>query len=339
MQTSNNTPAQLPIAGGIACILYSGFSPLCTALWKEVAGFEALMQFFSIICIDNEEIRTIIKNSDLIQIEYVPCIIHIQQGGSIDTYQGHRAIDWMKQYLNTVAAANTQRTPGGMPISSLQDLGLDDAPTGDSMDKLRETMSDIQPLSDDEKEAQLTGAQAKMYEPLRMKEHHPDLTSRSHRNPFEAMREQVVLNPAYEEEQIIDHTTQQQMVPPPPTKTIIQDLTLYEDDDIDPMINDDPSGMNAPREEEIKIVGAKQPIRQPPQNDRQSRAAARQDPSGMNVAGGRVQGGQQYHRNKKSQAIKDRAAELGEVREKQEAVHSRTKQDALQPQRRAALRK
>lgn len=78
-------------------LLFSNFSPKCKEL-KESLSQEHL-NLFKPICIDSEEIREIILNSENINIEYVPCLLEGYSDGTIAKYENEQLLYKIKELI------------------------------------------------------------------------------------------------------------------------------------------------------------------------------------------------------------------------------------------------
>lgn len=293
--------------GGVIALLYSEFSNSCTKLRQQLLTDEFL-PFFQLICVDSEEVRSIIQSSENIQIHTVPCVIHIQDDGNVLTFENEKAFEWIMQFVKLAQqfVKKPLVTQGGMPISSLQQLGISTPAYLPSQESL--------PV-----EQPAPGLQGRYPGSIKMKEVQPDIPSRSRRAPFEAMRE---ITHAAEEE----YEQQEELPSHKPPVKLIQDLSnIMEEDESEPLLEEDPSGMGVPRTDDIPIAGGKQPIK--PQNS---------DMSGMGSSRPGQEG--KWARTERGKAIKNMAKNLSKMRENDTAQQNSSRIAPLQPQRKAAMK-
>lgn len=77
-------------------LLYSKYSPNCKILMENVKTSGA--DFIFPLCIDNQEVRSRIKNSRF-SISTVPCLLVVYGTGSVEKYEGNTAHSWIDSLL------------------------------------------------------------------------------------------------------------------------------------------------------------------------------------------------------------------------------------------------
>ena len=78
--------------------LYSKYSPNSKKLLDIM---KKNLNDISYICVDNDFVRNRIKNNKNIIVNYVPCILIINQNGIVEKYEGEHAFSWGKSLLPT----------------------------------------------------------------------------------------------------------------------------------------------------------------------------------------------------------------------------------------------
>lgn len=73
------------------------------------------------VCIDNEEVRQRILNSQKIDINYVPCILLVYPDGGVEKYEGGTAFKWAEEIIRSFAPPSPiPKTPPTIPKEPLQ---------------------------------------------------------------------------------------------------------------------------------------------------------------------------------------------------------------------------
>ena len=81
-------------------LLYSKFSSACNSLKDLISSVSLPFELLS-VCIDNKQVRTRILNAKDFSIQYVPCIIHIdEKSGVADQYEGEKSFELI-QYIKS----------------------------------------------------------------------------------------------------------------------------------------------------------------------------------------------------------------------------------------------
>lgn len=86
------------MSSSICIYLYSKFSSACTAFDKILNKSDnEILDIISLqrVCIDNEKVRKTIINSKKIQVNCVPCIVHISDDGQINNYEGEHCFAFL----------------------------------------------------------------------------------------------------------------------------------------------------------------------------------------------------------------------------------------------------
>lgn len=80
-------------------ILYSKYSSASTRLVEALNAMPLDLQHQlkpSLLCIDSEKIRLAVKNSTLVQVSVVPCIIVAYNDGGVEKFEGETAFKWFE---------------------------------------------------------------------------------------------------------------------------------------------------------------------------------------------------------------------------------------------------
>ena len=256
-------------------LLYSEYSNNCRAL-RQMLKDEHLSMFEK-ICIDSEEIREAILNSEVIEVNNVPCFLQIFPDGTVAKYEAADAFKWVTQFL-----ANKNQSPHVQSHSQSQSGGL----PGSSVDSILSGLKSIPQM----RAPPLVGLQSRASQDLHLDRMEPP--RRGPRRPFEGissdrdiisgdessrpvkgeghenMRSSLpgmgvnVPDGAYEETM---QAEEEEYVPRVSVgrgkqSVLIQDLTPAEEEDeqTGPSLDDDPSGMGIMRGE-VHIAGGKNP--------------------------------------------------------------------------------
>lgn len=86
------------MSSSICIYLYSKFSNACTAFEQILNKSDnEILDIISLqrVCIDNEKVRKTIINSKKIQVNCVPCIVHITDDGQINNYEGQQCFAFL----------------------------------------------------------------------------------------------------------------------------------------------------------------------------------------------------------------------------------------------------
>ena len=106
----NNT-----INNTIWIIIYSKYSRLCTRLFDMIETMNGEFPF-TLLDIDNKEIRDRIKNDKTFEITYVPCIVSINSAGIASQYEGTKAFDVVKYLLTPISTVDEEPKIQERPI-------------------------------------------------------------------------------------------------------------------------------------------------------------------------------------------------------------------------------
>ena len=98
-------------------LLYSKYSSNSTKILNDIENLPIdLLSIFDFcpICIDNENIRQNILNSNNIIVNVVPCILLLFPDGGVEKYDGGMAFKWLQEIVLSYA-------PQAQPISTFQE--------------------------------------------------------------------------------------------------------------------------------------------------------------------------------------------------------------------------
>jgi hypothetical protein len=73
----------------ILIYLYSNFSKACNDAKPKIAFLTNYLRILS-VCIDSKEIRRMVMNSKKIKIEYVPCLLILNENGRMEVYENEQ---------------------------------------------------------------------------------------------------------------------------------------------------------------------------------------------------------------------------------------------------------
>ena len=62
----------------------------------------------TLVCIDNEDIRTKIKTATSVEVSSVPTVLLVYQDGGVEKYEGERAFLWAEQSVQQLAPPRPQ---------------------------------------------------------------------------------------------------------------------------------------------------------------------------------------------------------------------------------------
>jgi hypothetical protein len=79
-------------------LVFSKFSPNCKKLIDTITSSGINMGLQS-LCIDNEKVRQRIRENQQFNLTVVPCILSIYANGSVETYEGPNAFNWVENIL------------------------------------------------------------------------------------------------------------------------------------------------------------------------------------------------------------------------------------------------
>lgn len=97
-------------------LLYSKYSPMSQNLLKVLdtspVNLSSTLGLTS-LCVDNEEIRQRIINTNKIEISRVPCILNVYTNGVVEKYEGNDAAIWLDEMIKPYLPSPT---PPPQPI-------------------------------------------------------------------------------------------------------------------------------------------------------------------------------------------------------------------------------
>lgn len=108
------------MSSSICIYLYSKFSSACSAFEQILNKSDTeILDIISLqrVCIDNEKVRKTIINSKKIQVNCVPCIVHITDDGQINNYEGQQCF----AFLTNVVQNYMQKISEQMELQEQQE--------------------------------------------------------------------------------------------------------------------------------------------------------------------------------------------------------------------------
>jgi hypothetical protein len=105
-------------------LLYSKYSEFSKNIIKNIenSGFDFVnKKKLSTVCIDNDDIRNRILNSNNMDIKVVPCILVIHDDGIVEKYEGDDAFKWVDEIITkNIALQQTQQILQTQPTQLTQ---------------------------------------------------------------------------------------------------------------------------------------------------------------------------------------------------------------------------
>ena len=320
-------------------LLYSINSPKCDQLRSLLK--DRYLEFFKSINVDNKKIRNMLANSTTLKITTVPCIIEIFPDGNLASYEGEKAFEWVTNFIQVIDGENRQPIASQMPNQFPPHMQMPKIRTP------YRKIDDILEEPDVPVPNNISGLQGKINPSIDLQEKQADLSSALRRGPKRTAYRGMVENEGYtgltsDRDMHLgeinrpsrgdghnnmrsslpdipqDYTDMEIEEKPAPRKypvksgnkvKLIEDITPEEEQfEPAPMLDDDdPSGMNVPRDESVS-------------NSRMN------DPSGMNDL--------PRNRNKeKSTSLKNLAASIERARSSEEEQIKSYKQGVVKNQR------
>jgi len=74
---------------------YSKYSVQC----KKLTTLSEKLTNINYICVDNSKVREYIQKDEKINMQYVPCILILHDGGIVEKFEGENAFRWVKKQL------------------------------------------------------------------------------------------------------------------------------------------------------------------------------------------------------------------------------------------------
>ena len=108
------------MSSSICIYLYSKFSNGCNAFNQILNKSDnEILDIISLqrVCIDNEKVRKTIINSKKIQVNCVPCIVHISDDGQINNYEGEKCF----AFFTNIVQNYTQKISEQMELQEQQE--------------------------------------------------------------------------------------------------------------------------------------------------------------------------------------------------------------------------
>jgi hypothetical protein len=281
--TTNNLPH-------LMVLFFSNYSDHCKNLRDHIK--DEYLSFFKPLCIDSEEVRNIILQSNNIKIDKVPCLLNIFADGTVAKYEADKAFQWIQNFI----ASRNQVNLDNIPLSSVDKL------LGNSFKTQPKYSRVAKEENYEEGHNKLIGLQSRKPSQIHIPEVYPDVPQRKNtrneyvdstfrplissinmqqqnrdqvlerdnhpmrRNEYMLQRDDVEENEDYSETFIRPennnlHMGKQVTFGSGKNAKIIEDITPDEVEMEDTFI-DDPSGMSIPRTETIinKQSGGIQPL-------------------------------------------------------------------------------
>ncbi len=106
----------------LSTLLYSDYSLHCSRLLKLLedcpVDFQALTSL-KIINIDNKKVRQQIKDSKIIQVRMVPCILVVYTDGGVEKFESGEAFNWVNGIINATTPVVQPQPIQSLPITPL----------------------------------------------------------------------------------------------------------------------------------------------------------------------------------------------------------------------------
>jgi hypothetical protein len=83
-------------------LLYSKYSSKCKSIIDMLSIIQLETINLTMLCIDNEDIRIRIRNSNNIKIDTVPCILTIFPDGGVEKYDKNSVFNWVEEIIQKV---------------------------------------------------------------------------------------------------------------------------------------------------------------------------------------------------------------------------------------------
>lgn len=172
MPSHNPNPAEP--TPQIMILLFSNYSSACKKLRQGLK--DEYLSHFKPVCVDNEQIRSLLLESSNIQVERVPCLLHVFADGTVAKYEAEDAFRWIANFVSRLGKPQTRTAnpDGSLPTSSVSGL-LGNIPPARAPARSAGT----EPLA---------GLQGRKPQQVRVPEVYPDLAPASRRRePFQGL--------------------------------------------------------------------------------------------------------------------------------------------------------
>ena len=86
----------------LCVLLYSKYSPQCKNLVGTIQTAPVNLMSaigLTMVCVDNEDIRSKIKTATSVTVESVPTVLIVYNNGGVEKYEGERAFGWTEQTI------------------------------------------------------------------------------------------------------------------------------------------------------------------------------------------------------------------------------------------------
>jgi hypothetical protein len=90
----------------LCVLLYSKYSPQCQQLVGAIktAPVNLMSEIgLTMVCVDNEDIRSKIKTATSVTVESVPTVLIVYNNGGVEKYEGERAFGWIDQTVRNLS--------------------------------------------------------------------------------------------------------------------------------------------------------------------------------------------------------------------------------------------
>jgi len=77
-------------------MVYSKYSEGCKSLFELIERSGINFNHIRLLCIDNPEVRKRVLNHKELQIQAVPCLLNMYQGGAVEKFEGEDLFSWIR---------------------------------------------------------------------------------------------------------------------------------------------------------------------------------------------------------------------------------------------------
>lgn len=268
-------------------LLYSINSPKCDQLRSLLK--DDYLRFFKAINVDNKKIRNMLLNSTTLKITTVPCIIEIFPDGNLASYEGEKAFEWLTNFINVLEQRNRlpntpQSQPQRPPFRKIDDIleepDIEDQNNISGLQGKINSSIDISEKQADLSSALRRGPKRTAYRGMVENENFTGLTSERDMHLGEInrpargdghnnMRSSL---PDIPQDYIDMEIEEKPISKKYPVKSgnkvkLIEDITPDEDEEQEHILdNEDPSGMNIPRDDSLSSSGMMGGMNELPRN-------------------------------------------------------------------------